>query len=291
MAAGPDLRPSPIAGSWYPDDPGSLAASVDGYLQAARLGPLEGEVVAVVAPHAGHVYSGPVAGYAFAALQGLDAGLVAVVGPMHDPAPHPLLTSGHEAYVTPLGLVRVDPAARRRLGDEVRAALGLELVPVRNDAEHALEIELPFLQRALPAGFRLLPLMVRELGPGQAEGLGRALARALEGEAAVLVASTDLSHYYPQALAKRLDAEMLRRIEAFDPEAVLRAEQEGAGFACGIEALAGVLWAARALGADRARILRYATSGDVSGDYTEVVGYGAAVLTRGPSAGQRGGAA
>lgn len=275
-----DLRPSPIAGQWYPADPGHLAQSVDRYIQAARLPAIEGEVVAVVSPHAGHRYSGAVAGYAFAALRGLKPQLVAVVSPMHYFASPPLLTSGHQAYQTPLGAIAVDSEAVEALNAALQDQAGLRLTPVKNDPEHSLEIELPFLQRVLGDGFRLLPVMVRDPSFKVARALGQALAKVLQGRQAILVASTDLSHYYPQSVAETLDREMLRRVEAFDPESVLRAEEEGKGYACGRGALAAVLWAAKGLGADRVKILHYATSGDVTGDYSQVVGYGAAVITR-----------
>lgn len=275
-----DARPSPLAGHWYPADPRELTATVDGHLRAACAPAVAGEVVALVAPHAGHRYSGPVAGEAFRAARELTPDLVALVGPLHDPSRGALLTSGHRAYATPLGQVPVDPDVVGALDGWVRAELGAGLVPVRNDPEHSLEIVLPFLQRALARPFRLVPVMVRDQGRRVARGLGRALARTLEHRAALLIASTDLSHHYPQALAEQFDAELLRRLEAFDPEAVLRAEDEGTGFACGIGALAAVLWAARELGADRAQVLRHATSGEVTGDFDHVVGYAAAVLTR-----------
>ncbi|MBU0512661.1 MAG: AmmeMemoRadiSam system protein B [Chloroflexi bacterium] len=275
-----DLRPSPIAGQWYPGDPGRLAASVDSYLDAAALPEIEGEVIAVVAPHAGHIYSGPVAGYAFAALRGQTPELVAVISPMHHAYFQPLLTSGHEAYQTPLGPVPIDRDVVNALDEHLRAELGFGLTPVRNDSEHSLEIELPFLQRALAGDFALLPVMVRDQSVKVARSLGKALAQTLEGRSAILVASTDLSHFYPQRTANDLDKEMLRRIEAFDPEGVLRAEEQGKGFACGRGAVAAVLWAAQGLGADRVQILNYTTSGDVTGDHSQVVGYGSAVITR-----------
>jgi AmmeMemoRadiSam system protein B len=151
---------------------------------------------------------------------------------------------------------------------------------VGNDPEHSLEIELPFLQRALSADFTLLPLMVRELDPQSLKNLGACLARVLHNRSALLVASTDLSHFYPQATAESLDHEMLRRIANFAPLAVLPAAAEGQGVACGRGAVAVVLWTAQELGANHAQILHYATSGEVTGDFHEVVGYGAAVITR-----------
>lgn len=275
-----DVRPSPIAGQWYVANARRLAATVDGYLATPPVPALDGAVVAVVAPHAGHRYSGAVAGRAFAATRGLAPSLVAVVGPMHRPARGTVLTSAHDAYETPLGAVAVDGEARRTLDETLAHELGVGLTPIRNDDEHSVEIELPFLQQALTGTWRLLPLMLREQRREVALALGGALARTLRGRPALLVASTDLSHYYPQAQAHRLDAELLSRVEAFDPDAVLLAGDEGVGEACGIGALAAVLWAARALGANRVQVLEYATSGDTSGDYERVVGYAAAVVTR-----------
>jgi AmmeMemoRadiSam system protein B len=242
--------------------------------------------MAVMAPHAGHLYSGPVAGYAFAALRGLNPDLVVVVSPMHYPYDEPLLTTAHAAYATPLGTIPVERQALLTLDGYLRQSLGYGLAAVAHDPEHSLEIELPFLQRALAGPFSLLPIMVREQDERTAKALGQALARLilespeLAGKNALLVASTDLSHFYPQTVAVQLDGAMLRQVEAFDPGGVIRVEEEGKGFACGRGALAAVLWAAKGLGADRAQVLRHATSGDVTGDYDRVVGYGAAVFTR-----------
>ncbi len=280
MSTSLDIRPSPIAGQWYPGDPQHLARDVDRYIQEAKLPGLDGEVIAIITPHAGHVYSGPVAGYAFATLRGLKPNLVAVVSPMHYPYSEPLLTTGHEAYQTPLGVVPVDEEAMAQLDSLLEAELNYGLSRVRRDHEHSLEIELPFLQRILEAPFKLLPVMVREQGRRVTRILGQCLAKTLKGRDAILVASTDLSHFYPQQIANELDEAMLQAIESFDPDAVIRTEEEGLGFACGRGALASVLWAAKELGADTVKILNHATSGDVTGDTAQVVGYGAAVVLR-----------
>ena len=280
MKANLDIRPSPIAGQWYPGDPNRLSTSVDQYIRDAELPKLEGEVVAIVAPHAGHLYSGPVAGYAFAALRGLKPSLVAVVSPMHYPYNAPLLTTAHDAYETPLGIIRVDQDAVQALDGMLVQELGYGLSRVRHDREHSLEIELPFLQRVLEQEFQLLPVMVRDQTQRVTRLLGQCLAKTLSVRNALLVASTDLSHFYPLDMANQLDAEMLRCIESFDPEAVILAEEEGRGFACGRGALAAVLWAAIELGANKVEILKHATSGDITGDTSQVVGYGAAVVLR-----------
>ncbi len=275
-----DVRPSPIAGRWYPDDPARLAQMVDRYLNAAQLPEIQGEVIAVMTPHAGYPYSGPVAGHAFAAVRGLHPDLVAVISPMHHPYFQPLLTSAHEAYSTPFGPVPIDRQAVQMLDCELNDELSFGLSAVRNDPEHSLEIELPFLQRALGNDFQLLPVMVRDQSLPTVRALGLALAHVIQGRQALLVASTDLSHYYPQKIANLLDRELLHRVGDFNPSGVLEAEEEGSGFACGKGALAAVLWAAKELGADQVQVLNYATSGDVTGDFSQVVGYGAAVATR-----------
>lgn len=280
MATISPVRPSPIAGTWYEGNPAALARAVDEYLDRTELPELEGEVVAVIAPHAGHVYSGPVAGYAFAAVRGRTPDLVAVISPMHQPYYEPLLTTAHEAYSTPLGNIAVDKESLAALDAELEQAIGITTTPVARDREHSLEIELPFLQRALSAPFKLLPVMVRSQAMKAVEALGAALAKVLAGRNFLLVASTDLSHFYDQESARLLDSEMLRCFEAFDPRAIFEAEASGRGQACGHAAVAAVLWAARGLGADTVRVLRYATSGDVTGDFSSVVGYGAAVVLK-----------
>ncbi len=280
MSTDLDLRPSPIAGLWYEGDPRALKASVDGYLEKARLPELPGEVMGVIAPHAGHRYSGPVAGYAFAALRNRTPGLVAVLSPFHNYHPAPLLTSAHQAYATPLGAVPIDADALEALDRAVQKDLGLKLTRLHNDAEHSLEIELPFLQRVLSSPWKLLPVMVRTQEPDFSEKLGKILAEVLKEREAILVASTDLSHFYEQDMALVYDRTMLAQVEAFNPEGAFEAERNGTGFACGLGALTTVLWAARAMGADTVKVLHHATSGDVTGDFTGVVGYGAAAILK-----------
>lgn len=280
MAAIAPVRPSPIVGSWYEANPRTLARHVDEYLDRAELPELEGEVCAVISPHAGHIYSGPVAGYAFAAVRGMTPEIVAVISPMHQPYLQPLLTSAHAAYATPLGEIPLDQEALSQLDDALAIRQHERLTRVACDREHSLEIVLPFLQRALGAGFKLLPVMARSQSPVTIEALGMALAEVLADRRALLVASTDLSHFFDQATAMELDHAMLQCFESFDPAAIFTLEHSGKGQACGHAAVAAVLWASRQLGADAVRVLHYATSADVTGDRTSVVGYGAAVILR-----------
>ena len=282
-----EMRPSSIAGQWYEGDPNTLAKSVDRYLDQAKLPNLDGVVIGVIAPHAGHMYSGLVAGYAFAAIRNKAPELVVVVSPVHPPKwsmpasyYEPVLTSAHPGYRTPLGDILTDVGAVREMNTGLSRELGKGLSSVSRDPEHSLEIELPFLQRALKPGWKLLPIMVHAVEPRIAQILGKVIATVVNGKNYILVASTDLSHFYDQETAKKLDAEMLSQVEAFSPEGVFETERTEKGFACGLSALASILWAGRELGADKVTVLQHATSGDVIGDYSSVVGYGAAAILK-----------
>lgn len=275
----PDVRPSPIAGTWYPGESGALEESIDELLADAPAHQLPGALIGLIVPHAGHRYSGRVAAHAFRCASDLQPEAVVIVSPYHQSHPAELLTSSHQAYWTPLGEVPIDQARVER----VRGALldrGVPLQAISQDVEHSLEIELPFLQRALAGPFAVVPIMMRDQSRQVAHALGEALASALEGGGILLVASTDLSHFHPAETARKFDQEMLARMEAFQPDRILAAEEEGVGFACGRAAVAAVLIAAKAYGADHVRVLAYAHSGDVTGDLASVVGYGSAAISR-----------
>jgi hypothetical protein len=275
-----DLRPSPIAGTWYEGEKKALSRAVDGYMDAAHVPALNGEVLGVIAPHAGHQYSGPVAGYAFAAVRGFAPDLVAVLSPFHQYHHEPLLIAAHSGYVTPLGNVLIDGGAVEALEEHLAEAGGPAITRLPNDPEHSLEIELPFLQRALTSKWKLLPVMVRAQDAPTCKMLGTALAHVLRDRKALLVASTDLSHYHDQQMALTMDRALLAQVEAFEPATLFDLERSGRASACGLGAMAAVMWAARELGADKVEILRHATSGDVTGDHSAVVGYGAAAILK-----------
>lgn len=269
-----DTRPSPIAGQWYPGNARELGALVDRFLDDAPDTPVPGEIVGLVAPHAGYMYSGRIAAHAFRTVKGKSFDRVVVVSPMHQVFYDPVLTSAHQSYWTPLGTIPVDHDALAQLGKMIT------ITAVRKDPEHSLEIELPFLQRSLDNSFSLIPLMLRDQSYKVAQVLGNALAEVVgePGTRTLLVASSDLSHFYQQTQAEQLDRIMLDAIAAFDPHRVIQVEDEGRAFACGRVAIATVLVAAKALGADRVQIAGYGTSADASGDTFRVVGYGAAVI-------------
>jgi len=271
--AGKGIRHSVIAGSWYPGDPKQLRSAIQGFLDKVAGQAPAGDLVGLVAPHAGYVYSGQVAAYAYALLAGQPFSRVLIVSPVHRMYPGRFAVTEKAAYETPLGSVPLDAELVQAIEGRVR------LNRVSQDMEHSLEIQLPFLQHML-GEFALTPIMMGEQDWESALELGKAVAEAVGKERVLLVASTDLSHFHRYSEAVRLDRLVLDRIAAFDPEglAALLANQEAE--ACGGGPVSAVMVAARALGADRAVVLKYMNSGDVTGDHGEVVGYGAAAFLR-----------
>ncbi|MFN2233393.1 MAG: AmmeMemoRadiSam system protein B [Anaerolineales bacterium] len=275
-----NVRPSPIAGTWYSANPSQLRQTLDAFIENAVVPDLPGDVIALVAPHAGYRYSGPVAGYAYKAVLGKKYDIVAVLSPMHQYYPQPLLTSAHLAYRTPLGEIALAKEEIAQIDTALKDRTGLTLTPIANDQEHSLEIELPFLQRALADEFTLIPIMMRDQTRHLAFELGKILASVLQGTSCLLVASSDLSHFYPENVANRLDQTVLHALSDFSPDELFDLKDQGKGHACGLAPIATVLWAAKAMGATEVTLLNYDTSATTSGDSSSVVGYGAAAVTR-----------
>ncbi|NLW73001.1 MAG: AmmeMemoRadiSam system protein B [Chloroflexi bacterium] len=271
-----DLRPSPIAGSWYSSDPAELKADIQGYFKKAPSPAFGGEVVSLIVPHAGHVYSGLTAAHAFKALDGRHYDKVVLVAPSHHAYRSALLTTGHQAYWTPLGAIPVDHTSLE--------SLELPIEPVRHDQEHSLEIELPFLQTLLPQGFDLLPIVMLEQSEITAQSLGQALAQwanSLSGQKRVLlVASSDLSHFHSESQANLLDGQIINALKTMDPAELHRVARLGKGEACGLGPMAAILTASGLLGANHLTITDYRTSAAVNHDHRSVVGYVSAVITK-----------
>lgn len=272
-------RPSLIAGTWYSRDAGRLKAEIDQYIEDAVLLPEEfkGHLYGIVAPHAGHIYSGKTTGYAYRMVKGLKRDIVVVLSPFHQYQPAHALTTAYDSYATPLGSIPVETQLLVALDAALRKA-GLPITQIEHDPEHAIEIQLPFLQRAIDGDFSLLPLMIRSHTVPTVQLIAQKLTEILAGRSYLIVASTDLSHFFPLEAAQEFDAEMLRRIKALDADGVLSAETDGSAFACGAPAVAVLLYAAKMQRNAAAFILNYATSADVTGDASSVVGYGSAAV-------------
>ncbi len=268
-----NVRPSVIAGTWYPGTRGELERTIDGFLANVENGRVDGELIGLISPHAGYIYSGQVAAYAYKQLQGLSFDTVAVISPVHRMYVGRFAVTDKAYYETPLGLIEINAELVEAVDRQV------DLNQVRRDEEHSLEIQLPFLQRVL-GEFKLTPIMMGDHSLASCQALAQALAQALDGQKALLVASTDLSHYHDYDTAVRLDRIVLDYIEAYDPEGLAQALERGRCEACGGGPVVAAMLAAKALGADKAQVLRYANSGDVTGDRWRVVGYAAGALYR-----------
>ncbi len=262
---------------------GELERIIDGYLANVEDGRVEGQLIGLISPHAGYVYSGQVAAYAYKQLEGLSFEVVVVISPDHSLmyAGSGLAVTDKAYYETPLGLIAVD----NPLVEAVRSQVSL--MRVGEDTEHSLELQLPFLQRVLD-DFKLIPIMMGDRSLSGCRALGQALAKVLKGKKALLVASTDMSHYPDYETACLVDRAALSAVESMDTELVARTIDDymGQGLPnlhcvfCGEGPLYTVMLAAMDLGANKAKVLKYANSGDVSGDRTRVVGYTAVALYR-----------
>jgi AmmeMemoRadiSam system protein B/AmmeMemoRadiSam system protein A len=276
------VRPAAMAGTWYPADPEELSAMVDGFLEAVT--PVDGQPIAMVVPHAGYVYSGPVAAYAFKQLEGGPYDVAVIIAADHQPPlSDPISVWAEGGFETPLGVVPVDVELAQAL-----VAADPRIVPDQapEQGEHVIEIELPFLQRVCPA-CRILSVLMGRDDADSVAALTDALLSVLPGRRAVVIASSDLSHYPAYSDARAVDGATLAAIETGDP-ALVRQTTQGlmqAGFAnlatcaCGEAPILVAMQVAHGLGADTTTILRYANSGDTpNADRGQVVGYGAVMF-------------
>jgi len=269
------VRKAAVAGSWYPGSAHALAAAVDRHLASATRD-VDGDLVALIAPHAGLVYSGPVAAHAYRLLRGRTFDVVVLVGPSHFVGFEGVSVYRTGGYATPLGVADIDTATADALVD---ATPVVRDYPAAHGREHSLEMQLPFLQHLAP-GVPIVPLLMGHQTAATAHALGAALASTLSGRRALIVASTDLSHYYDAATAQTLDRVVIDCVRRFDADALQAALDVRPDHACGGGPAVAVMRAAHALGATEAVVLQYADSGDVSGDKTSVVGYLAAAFGR-----------
>jgi hypothetical protein len=287
------VRPAAVAGSFYPADPTELAKMVDGFLAKATPAPLT-DVVAVVAPHAGYEYAGQVAAYSYALLKGRKFDRVVVIAPSHYESFGFASVYDGAAYTTPLGQVPVDRAFAAKLAgmSKLIKLSGLGHTVTLDKREHALEDQLPFLQRVL-GQFQLVPIVIGDQSYETCRALGLALAKLIPGTNTLIVASSDLSHYHPYNDAVRIDHKTLKAIEEWDYLSMARNFEPSVNVweACGGYPIIAAMIASERLGASQAKVLDYANSGDVPppvGDKTRVVGYGAVAFVKAPARGAAG---
>jgi AmmeMemoRadiSam system protein B/AmmeMemoRadiSam system protein A len=270
-----EIREPALAGTWYPGDPQILSRDVKRYLENVKKEKVEGEIVALVSPHAGYMYSGQVAAYAYKLVEGVVFDSVIVVGPSHRFPFKGVSVWDHGGFRTPLGVAPIDAELSKKLMGKRKE---IRFIPEAHNQENSLELQIPFLQTVLKP-FKLVPIaMEPDWSWETCQYLASAISETARGKKVLLIASTDLSHYYSYNIAVELDRIVLNHIDRFDPEGLNRDLRSNRCEACGGGPTISVMLAAKALGANQGKVLKYLNSGDVTGDRSRVVGYAAGVF-------------
>jgi MEMO1 family protein len=266
-----EIRHPAVAGRFYPNDPAVLLDAVTSYLSPKR-NPLE--AIGCIAPHAGYMYSGPTAGSVFARL--IFPRHCIILCPNHTGMGHPLSIMSEGAWETPLGRVNIDSDLANVLKKRFAALVEDSDAHSR---EHAIEVELPFLQVCRP-DFTFVPIALGTHQLALLQGLGEALADVVRAQAkpVMLIASSDMNHYESDAITRVKDGKALDRILALDPSGLFEVAMKEGISMCGLGPTVTMLTAAKRLGATTAELTQYATSGDVSGDRDMVVGYAGVIV-------------
>lgn len=273
------VRPPAVAGLFYPADRTELKQTCLKYLEDARReigGRLPDKLFGIIAPHAGYQYSGFTAAHGYASITPNSAQKVIVISPSHHEYFHGLSVFSGKAYSTPLGEVEVDAELRESFL-ELAGETAIES-RVGHKTEHALEVQLPFLQLAL-GPFRLLPIVMGDQNRKYCGILGKVIRDLVAGEKTLVVASSDLSHYHDYDTAEELDKICAGDVARLDPDKLLDDLQDGRCEACGGGPIASLLYAAKESGAASSRVLYQCNSGDTTGDKSAVVGYLSAVVS------------
>jgi AmmeMemoRadiSam system protein B/AmmeMemoRadiSam system protein A len=274
------VRPAAVAGSFYPADPKELAKMVDDFIAHATPPAVEGAIQTLVSPHAGYEFSGAVAANGYALIKGKHYDRVVVIAPSHVDGFDFVSVFNGDAYQTPLGTVPVDKAFCKKIvsGEMVQLSTRGHIIPGER-GEHALEDQLPFLQRAI-GDFKLVPIIMGDQSYEASRKLGFALAREIKGSNTLIVASSDLSHYHPYDEAVKLDHKTLRAIQDWDYLSMSENFERRVWEACGGAPIVAAMIASERLGASEPHLLKYANSGDVTGDKSRVVGYSSWVFVK-----------
>lgn len=274
--AAEQVRESILSGRWYPADPDRLRNQVNAFLEQAVIAPKKGELLGLIVPHAGYVYSGQVAAHGYKLLEQHRFSTIVVIAPSHRVRFKGVSVYDRGGYRTPLGLMPLDKEFIERIktGNPY-----IRYIASAHAQEHSLEIQLPFLQVVAP-GSKLVPLVMGDQSYSTCQKLARTLSESSHGRDVLLIASTDLSHFHSYEKARSLDRLVIQHVRAMDFEQLSRDLDNGACEACGGGPMVTVLMATRLSDANYSTVLSALNSGDVTGDHSRVVGYMAASLWR-----------
>jgi hypothetical protein len=270
------IREPAVSGMFYPGNPKTLKRDIERYLSEAVFDPIDGNIVGIISPHAGYIYSGPVAAYGFKTIAGRAYDTVIVIAPSHRKYFEGAAVIEEGGYKTPLGIVEVD---EETAGMVLKKSTAVQSNIDAHKEEHSLEIQLPFLQTILKS-FKLVPLIMGTQDFSTCEALSADIYEAVKnsGKQILIVGSTDLSHYYSYAHAVKLDSIVTKRLDDFDMKGLAADLGKDKCEACGAGPMITTMILSRKLGAKQGKVLKYANSGDISGDKSTVVGYVSAIF-------------
>ncbi len=270
------IRAPAVSGMFYPGNPKTLKRDIERYLSEAVLDPIAGDIVGIISPHAGYMYSGPVAAYGYKAIAGREYDTVIVIAPSHRKFFEGAAAIEKGGYRTPLGVVEVD---EETAGMILKKSSAVKSNIDVHKEEHSLEVQIPFLQIILKS-FKIVPLIMGTQDFLTCEALSAGIYETLKnsGKKILIVGSTDLSHYYSYAHAVELDGVVTKHLDDFDMEGLVTDLGEDKCEACGAGPMITAMMLSRKSGANQGKVLKYANSGDITGDKSTVVGYVSAVF-------------
>ena len=266
------IRKPVVAGQFYPGTSSQLKAMIEAFVDEKVA---KEEVIGLVSPHAGYVYSGPVAGAVISKVKFKDT--FVIMGPSHTGMGRPFSIMTQGTWETPLGKVEIDSELGKRI---LTTSSHLEEDNVAHQYEHSIEVQLPFLQYFKP-DIRIVPIMLAYAGGDIYKEIGKELAKAIResNKGVVIMASSDMTHYEPQESAQEKDTQAIQAILDLNEDELLRRVDELNISMCGYAPTVSLISAAKELGATGAELVRYQTSGDTTGDYSAVVGYAGVIIT------------
>lgn len=274
MKASTQVREPAVAGTFYPRNPTVLESQIEEFFRQIPPKNIPGQIIGLISPHAGFMFSGLTAAHGFNLLAGRTFRTVVIISPSHREYFDGISVYSGEAYRTPLGQVEVDRELREEI---IRDHGSVEVSQFGHHEEHAVEVQIPFLQKVLPS-FMILPVVMGDQRREYCFLLGERLGNVLKGGNILLVASTDLSHYYHYDVCRKLDSVFIDAVAQFDYDRLMEDLETERTEACGGGPTVAAMIAARKLGASKLEILHHCNSGDVTGNKSQVVGYLSAVL-------------
>jgi hypothetical protein len=267
------IRKPVFSGKFYPSNPNDLSKMVEEFLNKTQIQEIKGEIKGIIAPHAAYVYSGEVAAYSYKLIQGKNYETVIIIAPTHNYGFYGCSIYPYGYYKTPLGYVKIDEV----LAKEIMKNSGFDYIPKIHIPEHSIEVQIPFIQKVLPAA-KIVPIIMGYQRKNTIKKLAKALTNSIRGKKVLIIASTDMSHYHSKKKANQIDQNTISLLKAYKCGTLIRKIERGAGIMCGGGPVVSMLLAIKSLGRPEVKILKYGDSADAGGPPSKVVGYLAAAI-------------